>query len=74
MEQEPKTDPILLEAILRTEKAVFEAHFQASRALEGASIILAVCAEALALGRGFFGHDVSVGVVLPNKFGMQNVM
>lgn len=56
-EEEGKTDPVLLEAILRTEEAVLDSQLQACWTLEGAGVIVAVSAEALALGRRFFGHD-----------------
>lgn len=52
-----KTDPVLLEAVLGAKEAVLEPELQTCWALQGASIVLAVDAEALSLGGRFFGHS-----------------
>lgn len=57
---EGKTNPVLLEAVLGAEEAILESQLQTCWALEGAGVVLAVGAEALALRRRFFGHDRGV--------------
>jgi hypothetical protein len=48
-----ETYPATLEAVLGAEEAVLDAELEAGRTLEGASIVVAVDAEALLLGRWF---------------------
>lgn len=50
------THPVLLEAVLRAEEAILDAGLEARRALQGAGVVGAVGAQALALGGGFFAH------------------
>jgi len=50
-------NPVLLEAVLGAEEAVLDAELQARRTLQRASIVGAVDAETLLLGRGLYGHD-----------------
>lgn len=50
------TNPVLLETVLRAKEAVLDPQLQACRALERPSIVVAVDAEALALGGGLIGH------------------
>lgn len=49
------TYPVLLEAVLRAEEAILDSELQAGRALEGASLVGAVDAEAHLL-RGRLSH------------------
>ena len=56
-----ETYPAPLEAVLGTEEAVLDAELQAGRALQGASIVVAIDAEALLLGRWFRSHDCREG-------------
>lgn len=56
------TYPVLLEAFLRAEEAIFNAELQAGRALEGSRIALAVMSKTLFLC-GRLRHGVGVGVV-----------
>ena len=52
-----ETYPAPLEAVLGTEEAVLDAELQAGRALQGASIVVTIDAEALLLGWWFRSHD-----------------
>ena len=49
-------NPVLLEAVLGAEEAVLDAELQARRTLQRASVVGAVDAETLLLGRRFYGH------------------
>lgn len=51
-----RTNPVLLETVLGAEEAVLDPQLQACRALERPSIVVAVDAEALALGGRLIGH------------------
>lgn len=61
------TNPILLEAILRTEVAILNAYLKTCRTLQGRGIIFAVCSEALLLGWRFGGHDGGGSVKAGNR-------
>lgn len=65
------TNPILLEAVLRAEKAVLNIKLQARWALERSSLVWAVCADAHALLLCGCGHIVGDGGVDLYKTGYQ---